>query len=124
MLEVGKADRRGDLAAAKQAIRRIRELELPFEPRIYELWFAYYSNQNATLSVAVDAVIANAATPTYEALIGLYEGHIARTNLIDRVADIRDGLQEQAIKAVATIATAHGATSAFHNQLVDSVDFR
>jgi diguanylate cyclase (GGDEF)-like protein/hemerythrin-like metal-binding protein len=113
--------RRELLDAAKQAMDRIRELKLPFEPRVFELWSVYYSGGHPALRSELDAAIASSGAPTYEVLINLHERHIAKATLRDQATDIRDGLQDQAGKLMATISAASGARGAFQIQLVDSL---
>ena len=60
----------------EKAIRRIGEESLPARPEIYELFYVYYSGQNAEVTRAVDIMVTQNFTLTEERCIELHNRYL------------------------------------------------
>lgn len=104
-------------AYSAQALEKVKSLDLPLVPGIYEIWYAHFSKSNPELSHALELIEIDGEDFTYERCIEIYDQFL---NNEDEVANVREaGTQIQTtIKDVnALVSDVKDVTSQYNGTL-------
>jgi diguanylate cyclase len=121
-------EQRRTLRYAAAALAKIVELELPGDPRSFELWYVYATGQNSTLNKDIDDILSRQSTIQTSDLNRLYSVHLSSARATNALSSLASKLTAEVGQVVGAIHSAvssaerydaklHGAAAAAHQPI-------
>lgn len=104
------------VAFAQAARSNLERLGLLPTPRNYEIWYAYATNHDRALNIALDAMLAR-GKPAESSLDALHETYFGSARARLRLDNVGSGINAELRGIVRTIAGTLGATSTYGDAL-------
>ncbi len=104
---------------AEQALERINKDNLPATPDIYELWYAYFSGQNAEVTRAIDILIANQQVVTEDRCRELHMRFLSEARTEETVRRAGDQINATLKSVSGMVHDVRSATASYSGKLGD-----
>jgi diguanylate cyclase (GGDEF)-like protein/hemerythrin-like metal-binding protein len=114
-------DREHTERIAKEAVLRMKALDLPFDPPNFEFWFTYCSGSNRDLNAAVNGLLKARPIPSRKELRALHALHVSKKSYAEEVRTIGEDLREQASEVAGAIEEASDTAGEFSGELANAV---
>lgn len=105
---------------ASQALDRIKDLELPPTPEVYELWYVYYAEINAEVTRAIDILVANKQEISLERCRELHHRFLSDSKQNERVREAGDRIHETIKGVTGAVTNVKSATTQYTEALAEA----
>jgi diguanylate cyclase len=107
------------IAFAEVALRQIKALRQPAEPRDYEIWYTYATGYNPSLNKAINDTLARAGNLSSAEVEAIYGTYLSPTRSSARIDTVGAKVADEIEQVMSMIDQAVGSTSSYSESLAD-----
>ena len=108
------------LAFAAVALRQIKALRQPAEPRDYELWYTYATGYNPSLNKAVNDALARKGNLSPAEVHAIHDTYFGSARSSERIESVGAQVADEIDQVMAMIDSAVGTTTSYSETLADA----
>jgi diguanylate cyclase len=102
---------------AKLALEQLEDLDLPADPRNFELWYLYCTGENQELKTAIDAALSSPEGMTERELRRLGNVYVPSIRSANRISEITERLSGEIAQVLGMLQRAAGSSEAYDQNL-------
>jgi diguanylate cyclase len=102
---------------ARLALEQLERLDLPADPRSFELWYLYCTGENPELRTAVDAALASPEGMTERELRRLVKIHVPSIRSASRIGEITERLSGEIARVTSMLEAAATSSQSYDEDL-------